>query len=140
MHELFLALQAWWLENAAGPELLFGVRIISGALAFMAFSATLLNTIRPNEIEHTWDKADNLRFCIIAWVKVLGCLGAVLYFVGAALFEAERTSSPHRLLVSNTWVGILFFGLFLDAVAWRFHYLRKRITMREEGQDVEVKA
>ncbi|OLV19524.1 hypothetical protein BOO71_0002311 [Deinococcus marmoris] len=60
------------------------------------------------------------------------------YLALAAVFEFNRTSSPHRLLVANGALSILGFALILMAILWRVHYVKKRLEWRREGRDVEV--
>lgn len=138
LHELFIALQTWWLENATNPQALLGMRMFSGGLSLVAAALTVYNAIRPNEIEKTWNKDDCRRFGIIAWMKALGFVLAAIYFVCAAIFEADRINSPHRLLFSNVWVSLVMFTAIVDALAWRFHYYRKRMIMRKEDKKVKV--
>ena len=115
------------MDAASGPSLLFGARMITSSLATLAAIAALLNAWKPNEIESTWDKEDCKRFAVIGWMRAVALIAVALYYLCAGVFEVDRTSSPHRLLVGNIAMSSLFLGLWIDSVAWRFHYRRKRV-------------
>lgn len=132
MPELLLTAKAWWLDAAAGPDLLFTVRIFSGGLNGVAFLIALWNAVHGNELEGTWDRATCRRFQVLTWLRAAALLGVALYFMAAAFFEVERTSSPHRLLVGNGVFGFLAAVTLLDMAAWRMHYILKRAVTGKE--------
>lgn len=126
MNDFFLLIQAWWLDAASGPALLSGFRMVSSALAALAAIAAIANAWKPNELEATWSDEDCRRFKLISWLRALSLIAVASYYFCAGLFEAERTSSPHRLLVGNISMSSLFLVSLMDSVAWRAHYRRKR--------------
>lgn len=125
-HDLFTAAQELWLGSSAGPQLLASARMVTGALSALAAAAAFQNAVRDLELEATWTRSDRTRFRIINWIKVLGLILSALYFFCAGVFELERTSSPHRLVVANVAFSTVFLGSFLDSLYWRNHYRRKR--------------
>lgn len=138
-HDIVMAAKAWWLAAAAGPQLLFGFRMVSASMFGVAALVWLWNAASPNELEVTWGRAECSRFRVINWLMAAGTMSVAGYYTLAGMFEADRTSSPNRLLVGNAAFSLLGLAIIMLALAWRAHYFRKRVLWREQGKDVVVK-
>lgn len=124
MSELFAQAQSWWLTEESGPALLFGVRMVTATLSLFASWAWWMLSRTPI-VESTWEECHRQRFRLACAAIAFGLLLCCGYFLAGGLFEGERTSSPHRLIVGNLAWSLTFLPSILFAVYMRFMFTRK---------------
>ncbi|WP_414656764.1 hypothetical protein ACINK0_11380 [Deinococcus sp. VB343] len=122
--QLFAAAQSWWLTEESGPGLLFGIRMFTATLSLFASWAWLMLARTPI-VESTWEECHRQRFRLVCYAVAVGLLLSCGYFLAGGVFESERTSSPHRLLVGNLAWSATFLPSILFAVYVRFMFTRK---------------
>lgn len=136
---LFAEAQSWWLAEESGPGLLFAVRMLSAALGlFAAWSWVML--ARTPIVDSAWEDCHRRRFGAVCRAVALSLGLACGYFVAGGVFEIERTSSPHRLIVGNVAWATLFLALSLMAIFMRFMFTRKVVVKAQRIQARQERA
>ncbi|GGO19439.1 hypothetical protein [Deinococcus humi] len=126
-------LREWWYAAESGPETLFWIRLGVGAILLFAVLMAVWAVVRPPEREGTWDAAQYKRARFMNVWRVLGLLLLLTYVLTAGVLEAERTSSPHRLIFANIAQAITGGWQLFDMIFWRWHYARKPAELKQRG-------
>lgn len=121
---MFEVLRDWWITPASDPLLLLVVRIASTVFALLCAWAWRRLAHVPI-LEATWEARDVRTFHRVARVLMWWALLMACYTLMGGILEAERTSSPHRLLVANVALASLLLPTTLLGIFLQFVYTRK---------------
>lgn len=136
---LLYGFRYWWLAEESGPSLLLAVRVVS-AVAFIGAGVSWRGLAHVPVFERTWSKSEARRFRFLVAGVSFGAFAVAAYFVTAGILEAERTSSPHRLIVGNAAFAMLstplaWFGYFL-----RLTFSRKAVSVARQAVEERYRA
>lgn len=135
---LFYGLRLWWVGEESGPTLLLGVRMFS-AVAFLGAGISWRCLSAAPIFERTWSKREARTFRLLAAGVCFGAFACAAYFVLAGVLEAERTSSPHRLIVGNAAFACLSLPLVLLGYFLRLAFARKAVDVARQAVEARYR-